>query len=70
MATCWRAVWQQAPAYELNLSQDKLDAGQTLKEGGRVRLAYDDKYLYAAFEYVDSDVVAEVQVRLVDDGPR
>ena len=52
-------VWQQAPAYSLNLSQDKLDAGEGLKEGGRVRLAYDDKYFYAAFEYVDSDVVAE-----------
>ena len=53
------AVWQDAPAYELNLSRDKLDEGKTLIEGGTARLAYDDKYLYAAFDFTDSDVVAE-----------
>jgi hypothetical protein len=52
-------VWQQAPAYDLNLSQDKLDAGKALIEGGNVRLAYDDKYVYAGFDFTDSDVVAE-----------
>lgn len=53
------AVWALAPAYELRLCEDRATAGDILREAGRVRFAWNENYLYAAFEFTDSDVVAE-----------
>jgi hypothetical protein len=53
------AVWSSAAAYSLTLSEDRSANGQKLQEGGHVRLAWDEKNLYVAFELEDSDVVAE-----------
>ena len=53
------AVWKDAPAYALGLCADRVTAGDTLIEGGRVRFAWNEEYLYMAVEFDDSDVVAE-----------
>ena len=53
------AVWALAPAYELRLSEDRTLSGDLLKESGVVRFAWNENCLYAAFEFTDSDVVAE-----------
>ncbi len=53
------AVWALAPAYELQLGEDRAVNGAVLREPGRVRFAWNENYLYAAFEFTDSDVVAE-----------
>ena len=52
------AVWKNAKAYPLHLGDDAPD-GARLQEGGEARLAWDDKYLYVAVKYYDSDIVAE-----------
>ena len=54
-------VWQQATAYPLSTSRDKMAAGFQIQESGSVRLAWDDKALYVAVEFEDSDIVAEGQ---------
>ena len=51
--------WKTAAVYKLGLSADKIADGLELKEGGEVRFAWDDKYLYLAASFEDSDVVAE-----------
>jgi len=48
--------WQNAPVYPLVVADDVKDP---LLEGGKIRLAWDDKYFYLGAELVDSDVVAE-----------
>lgn len=58
------SVWQVAKVYHVNLSEDKLAGGpgvepQSLQEAGKVRVAWDDNWLYVAFDFTDSDVVAE-----------
>lgn len=53
------AVWTRAPAYAMSLSADQLAGGNVLREGGRVRFAWDAENLYLAVEFEDSDVVAE-----------
>ena len=53
------AVWALAPDYKLRLGEDRSLSGDVLNESGRVRFAWNDDYLYAAFEFTDSDVVAE-----------
>jgi hypothetical protein len=53
------AVWAEATAYELALCADRRDAGMTLAEGGTARFAWDERFLYMAVEFADSDVVAE-----------
>lgn len=53
------AVWNVAPAYALSLCADRVTAGNTLVEGGRVRFAWNEAFLYMAVEFDDSDVVAE-----------
>ena len=40
------------------LSADK-EKDAVLAEGGKIRIAWDDKYFYLACEFTDSDVVAE-----------
>jgi hypothetical protein len=63
-------VWQRATAYPLQLPAGSSDldklydprvaAGESKPwDGGEVRLAWDDKYLYVAVKFEDSDVVAE-----------
>jgi len=49
-------VWQSAPVYQLYFADD---VKGPLQEGGKVRLAWDDKYFYLGAELVDSDLVAE-----------
>ncbi len=51
--------WSEATAYKLGLSTDKIAKGAVLKEGGEVRFAWDDKYLYLAASFEDSDIVAQ-----------
>jgi len=51
--------WKTATVYRLGLSADKSTEGLELKEGGEVRFAWDDNYLYLAASFEDSDVVAE-----------
>ncbi len=50
-------VWARCTPYRLWLGGDK--GGGSPREGGEVRLAWDDSHLYVAVRYVDSDVVAE-----------
>ncbi len=52
-------VWQQATAYPMQLSVDRIAGGQKLQEQGSVHLAWDDDYLYVGIDFVDSDIVAE-----------
>jgi hypothetical protein len=54
-------VWQEAPAYALDLADDA--DGGPLEEKGEAKLAWDDEYLYVAIRYEDSDVVAEGKAR-------
>ncbi len=53
-------VWQKAKAYALSLADDRIEKGLQLQEPGEVRLAWDDKNLYLAVKFQDSDIVAEV----------
>ena len=54
------AIWQSAKTetYYMYLSADK-EKDAVLAEGGKIRIAWDDKYFYLACEFTDSDVVAE-----------
>lgn len=52
-------VWQTAEVYETNLSLDRQANEDTMNEGGKVRVAWDDTNLYVAIDFVDSDIVAE-----------
>ena len=52
-------VWKDARVYAMELSRDKAGDGTVLQEGGKVRLAWDERFLYVGFELIDSDVVAE-----------
>ncbi|MDB6128758.1 MAG: hypothetical protein JWM35_2654, partial [Verrucomicrobia bacterium] len=52
-------VWTTAPAYALSAVPGTGGARPPLQEGGAVRFAWDDRYLYIALEFTDSDVVAE-----------
>ena len=51
-------VWEVAEVYPMALSKDRL-ADSTLKESGKVRVAWDEKWLYVSFDFVDSDIVAK-----------
>ncbi len=53
------AVWNQAVAYPLALAAADLAEGKPLTEGGEVRVAWDDQFIYVAVRFVDSDIVAE-----------
>jgi hypothetical protein len=53
------AVWARTPMHELALCKDRADSGATLEEGGRVRFAWDERFLYMGVDFTDSDVVAE-----------
>ncbi|MCC6581387.1 MAG: carbohydrate-binding family 9-like protein [Phycisphaeraceae bacterium] len=53
------AVWAKAQTYQMKLGQDRVELDQTLIEGGKIRFAWDEKFLYMAVEFTDSDVVAE-----------
>ena len=49
-------VWQQAKAYPMALSTDQ---STPIQEGGHIRIAYDDHYLYLGATVTDSDVLQE-----------
>jgi len=60
------AAWAEAPAHSLVLpmmAYDRLPEamqktlGNTLREGTKVKLLWDDKYLYIGGEFTDSDVM-------------
>lgn len=51
------AVWRAAPAYPMAGTLDQPLAGAY--EAGRVRACWDEQHLYIAFEFEDSDVIAE-----------
>jgi len=53
------AAWKKAKAYGLSLDRANTEAGEVLVEPGEVRLAWDEKYLYLAVKFHDSDIVAE-----------
>jgi len=51
-------AWQQARAVTLDIPRENQQQGQSLEERGTARLLWDDRFLYVAFDFVDSDVVA------------
>lgn len=53
------AVWSKAVAQPMALAMDRAGGGAKVEEGGEVRLAWDETYLYVAVHFTDSDVVAE-----------
>ena len=53
------AAWTAATVYQMSLSKDKIEREKALKEGGEVRLSWDDKNFYVAVKFTDSDIVAE-----------
>lgn len=52
-------VWENAPVYSLELPQNRPREDLPLQEGGTVQVAWDESYLYVAFRFDDSDLVAE-----------
>jgi hypothetical protein len=52
-------AWSDAEVYPMSLSKDRIADGQTLIEGGEIRLAWDAQYFYVGARFVDSDIVAE-----------
>ena len=63
------AAWHKTPAYELVPSDEQYNKtppevqafyrGKGTVEPGKVRVLWDDKYLYVGIEFNDSDLVAE-----------
>ncbi len=51
-------IWKDCPVYELSLSKGDRSSDK-IKEPGRVRFAWDEKYFYLAASFEDSDIVAE-----------
>ena len=51
-------AWQEASAVSLDIPREFQQQGQSLEEQGTAKLLWDDKFLYIAFDFVDSDVVA------------
>lgn len=49
--------WQQCPAYELSPARDT--GRRNAREGGTVRYAWCEEFIYAAFELADSDPVTD-----------
>lgn len=53
------AVWNQAPVYTFDLADDMAPNGESVREPGKVQLAWDDTYFYVGISCSDSDLVAE-----------
>ncbi|HNX26309.1 MAG TPA: carbohydrate-binding family 9-like protein [Phycisphaerae bacterium] len=51
-------VWKNAKAYSLSIPCDRAARGESLKDAGEVRFAWDNKYLYIAGKFTDSDIQA------------
>jgi hypothetical protein len=49
-------IWSQTPTYPMNAMNDDQGHRMSLKEGGKVRFAWDNKFLYLAVDFTDSDV--------------
>ncbi len=52
------AVWRTAPTYSLSLTRADAKKGPPLRQRGTIRLAWGQKHLYVAIDYVDSDLRA------------
>lgn len=52
-------IWQKAPSFPLQVITRKGASSLPLQEGGTVKLAWDEHYLYVAASLIDSDVVVE-----------
>jgi hypothetical protein len=52
-------VWSTAESYQLSLSNEAEERSPSLNEGGTVKAAVDDQYLYIGVDFKDSDLVAE-----------
>lgn len=53
-----KPVWQQVKPIRFDIPREFQQQGQSLEEDGAARLLWDDRYLYVAFDFTDSDVVA------------
>lgn len=51
-------AWRRATPLALDIPRDEQQRGLTLEEKGTGRVLWDDKFLYIAFDFIDSDVVA------------
>jgi hypothetical protein len=51
-------AWKGQPGYALSLADDKVLAGDHLKEKGTVRLAWDKANLYVMAQFEDSEILA------------
>jgi len=51
-------AWRRAKPVALDIPRDQQQQGLTLEEKGTGRVLWDDEFLYVAFDFVDSDVVA------------
>lgn len=54
-------VWARAAVYEMTQTRERIAEGKKTQEAGRVRIAWDDEHLYVAYEFDDSDLLAEGQ---------
>lgn len=52
-------IWSEAPAYPMNALVDASGSRLPLAEGGTVRFAWDDQFLYLGIHFTDSDVVTK-----------
>jgi hypothetical protein len=52
------SAWRRAQAVALEVPREIRKQGLSLEEPGSARLLWDDRFLYIAFDFVDSDVVA------------
>jgi hypothetical protein len=52
------SAWQQAQAVAFGVPRESQQQGLSLEEPGTARLLWDDRFLYIAFDFTDSDVVA------------
>ena len=52
-------VWKKAAVYSFSLGHDSIKKGAELEENGKVRLAWDKRFLYLAVDLEDADVQAE-----------
>jgi hypothetical protein len=52
------SAWQRAQPVALDEPRDARQQGLSLEEPGTARLLWDDRFLYVAFDFVDSDVIA------------
>ena len=52
------AVWRTAPTYRLTLTRADAKKGPPLRQRGTIRLAWGQKHIYVAIDFVDGDLRA------------